>query len=139
MDAPILDDTEVSDRSPSETPDIAGDLGRNTGDIQLLHVCSHVRRDEETSLLAGLDTLFVSVYHPMFSNFDSEFVLERADPGVPGDEIVVSPKIFRESDFEQDIGHCDEVGIAWPFGHHDVASGEDCVELIPRMTWFAAS
>ena len=30
MDVPILDDTEVSDRSPSETPDLAGDLCRKT-------------------------------------------------------------------------------------------------------------
>ena len=85
MDAPILDDTEVSDRLPSETQDLAGDLGwktesplsgfgkPSTGDIQCLHVCSRVRRDEKSSLLAGLDTLVVSVYHPMFSNFDSEF------------------------------------------------------------------
>ena len=85
MDAPKPDATEVSDRSPSETPDLAGDLGRktesplsgfgkpSTGDIQFLHVCSRVRRDEESSLLEGLDTLVVSVYHPMFRNFDSEF------------------------------------------------------------------
>ena len=66
--------------------------------------------------MAGLDTLVVSVYHPMFRNFDSEFVdsLERADAGAPGDEIV------RESDFEQDIVHCDEVVIALLFGHQDV-------------------
>ena len=65
----------------------------------------------------------------------SEFgdVLGRADAGAPGDEIV------RESDFEQDIGHGDEVGIALLFGHQDVASGRDCVELIPRVTWFAAN
>ena len=31
MDAPIPDDTEVSDRSPSETPDLAGDLDMKTG------------------------------------------------------------------------------------------------------------
>ena len=30
MEAPILDDTEVGDRSPSETPDLACDLGRKT-------------------------------------------------------------------------------------------------------------
>ena len=30
MDAPIPDDTEVRDRSPSEAPDIVGDLGRTT-------------------------------------------------------------------------------------------------------------
>ena len=30
MDVAIPDDTEVSDRSPSETPDLAGDLGRKT-------------------------------------------------------------------------------------------------------------
>ena len=54
MDAPIPDDTDVSDRSLSETPDLAGDLGRktksplsgfgklNTGNIQCLHVCSRV-------------------------------------------------------------------------------------------------
>ena len=52
MDAPVPDDTEVSDRSLSETPDLAGDLGKktesplsgfgkpNTGDIQFLHACS---------------------------------------------------------------------------------------------------
>ena len=25
------------------------------------------------------------------------------------------------------------------FGHQNVASGRDCVELIPRVTWLAAS
>ena len=30
MDVPIPDDAEVSDRSPSETPDLAGDLGRKS-------------------------------------------------------------------------------------------------------------
>ena len=85
MDAPIPDDTEVRDQSSSETPDIVGDLGRTTespvpefgkpitGDIHSLHICSHVRRDEDSSLLAGLDMLFVSVNHPMFGDFNSEF------------------------------------------------------------------
>ena len=88
-------------------------------------------------LVAGLDTLVVSVYHPMRSNFDSKFgdVLERADAGAPGDQI----ETFRESDFEQDIRHCDEVGSTLLFGHLAVASGRDRVEFIPRMTWVAAS
>ena len=51
-------------------------------------------------------------------------VLEPEDAGAPGDEIV------WESDFEHDIGNGDEVGIALLFGHQDVASGRDCVELI---------
>ena len=85
--------------------------------------------------MAGLETLVESVYHPMFRNFDSEFgdVLGRGEAGAPGDEIVL------ESHFEQDIGHGDEVGIALLFGHQDVASGRDCVELIPLVTWFDAS
>ena len=69
----------------SETPDLAGDLDRktepplsgfsklSTGNIQFLHACLRVRRDEESSPLAGLETLVESVYHPMFRNFDSEF------------------------------------------------------------------
>ena len=109
MDVPIPNDTEVSDRSPS--------------DIQFLHVCSCVRQNEESSLLAGLETLVESVYHQMFHNFDSEFgdVLGRADAGAPGDEIV------RESDFEQDIGHGDEV-MRW---------GLPCYSVIRmwRLVW----
>ena len=103
--------------------------------------CLRIRRDEESSLLAELDTRFVSVYHPMFSDFDSEFrdVHERADAGVPGDGIVASPDMFWKSDFVQDIGHCDEVGVALPFGHQGVASGGNCVQLIPQVRWFAAS
>ena len=71
----------------------------------------------------------------MFRNFDSEFgdVLGRADAGTPEDKIV------WESDFEHDIGHGDEVGIALLFGHQDVAFARDCVKLIPRVTWFSAS
>ena len=85
--------------------------------------------------MAGLDTLVESVYNPMFCNFDSEFgdVLEQVDAGTPGDGIV------RESDFKQNIGHGDEVGIAFLFGHQDVASGRDCVVFISRVTWLAAS
>ena len=36
---------------------------------------------------------------------------------VPGDEIV------PEVSFFQDIGHCDEVGVALSVGHQGVASG----------------
>ena len=32
-----------------------------------------------------------------------------------------------------------ELGIALLFGHRDVASGRNCVELIPLVTWFAVS
>ena len=50
MDAPILDDTEVGDISPSETPDLgrktesplSGFSKPSTGDIRFLHVCSRV-------------------------------------------------------------------------------------------------
>ena len=87
-----------------------------------MHVCSRVRRDEESSLLAELDTMVESVYHPMFRNCDSEF----------GD-------VLGRADAVDDIGHGDEVGFALLFGHQDVTSGRDCVELKPRMTWFAAS
>ena len=66
------------------------------------------------------------------------YVLEQTDAGAPGDEIVVSPETFRESDFELDIWQCDEVGIALLVSHSDVASGRDCV-FIPRVTWIAAS
>ena len=73
------------DQSPSTILDLAGDLGGNTGtplsgfgklitgDIHSLHICSHIRRDEDNSLLAGLDMSFVSVNHPMFGDFNSEF------------------------------------------------------------------
>ena len=66
-------------------------LQYRTGDIHSLPICSHVRRDEDSSLLAGLDMPFVSVNHPMFGDFNSEFsdVYEWVDAGVPGEEIVV--------------------------------------------------
>ena len=85
VDSPIPGYTEVRDQSPSTIPDLGGDLGGKTGtplsgfgkpitgDIHSLHICSHVRRDEDSSLLAGLDMLFVSVNHPMFGDFNSEF------------------------------------------------------------------
>ena len=87
--------------------------------------------------MAGLDALVMSVYHPMFGTFDSEFgdVLEQTDACAPGDEIVVSLETFSQ----KDIVHCDEVGIALLFGHSDVVSGRDCVEFIPQVTWVAAS
>ena len=110
MDSPIPADAEVRDRSPSTIPDLAGDLGGKTGtplsgfgkpitgDIHYLPIYSHVRQDEDSSLLAGLAMPFVLVNHPMFGNFNSEFgdVYEWADAGVPGDEIVVSPETFRK-------------------------------------------
>ena len=76
-----------------------------------------------------------------YVSISSEFgdVMEQTDACAPGDEIVVSLETFWESDFEQDIGHCDEVGIALLFGHSDVVSGRDCVEFIPQVTWVAAS
>ena len=85
MDSLIPGYTEVRDQSPSTILDIAGDLGGKTGtplsgfgkpitgDIHSLHICSHVRRDEDSSLLAGLDMLFVSVNHPIFGEFNSDF------------------------------------------------------------------
>ena len=59
MDALIPDDTEVRDLSPSETPDLVGDLGRTTelpvpefgktitGDIHSLHVDALIPDDIE--------------------------------------------------------------------------------------------
>ena len=71
---------------------------------------------------------------------NSEFggVYEWVDAGVSGDGIVVSPETLRKSVFVQDIGHCDEVGVVLPVGHQGVASGGDCVELIPQERWLAA-
>ena len=50
MDVPIPNDTEVSDPSPSETPDLAGDLGRKTDSplsgfskLVIFNVCMLVR------------------------------------------------------------------------------------------------
>ena len=125
MDTPIPDDTEVRDRSPSDTPDLLGGLGGKTGtpvsgfgkpitgDIHFWHVCLHVQQDEDSSLSTGLDVVFVSVNHPVFGDFNSEFgnVYEVVDTGIPGDEIVVLPEIFRKSYFVWDTGHCDEVGL----------------------------
>ena len=54
MDVPIPDDIEVSDRSPSETPDLAGDLGRKTK--------SPLSKFSKPST-SGLETLVESVYH----------------------------------------------------------------------------
>ena len=85
MDSPIPGYTEVRDRSPSTILDLAGDLGGKTGtplfgfgkpiigDIHSVHFYSHVRRDEDSSLLAGLDMSFVSVHYSMFGDFNSEF------------------------------------------------------------------
>ena len=56
----------------TESP-LSGFSKPSTGNIQFVHVCLRVRRDEESLLLAGLDMLVESVYHPMFHNFDSEF------------------------------------------------------------------
>ena len=59
---------------------------------------------------------FVSVNHPIFGDFNSEFgdVYEWLDAG---EEIVVSPETFWKSVFVQDIGHSDEVGVALPVSH----------------------
>ena len=105
MDAPIADDTEVRDRTPSAISDLVGDLGGktrtplsgfarpNTEDIHSLHICSHIRWDGDSSLLAGLYMLFVSVNHPLFSDFNSEWV----DAGISRDKIVVLPEALRKS------------------------------------------
>ena len=50
-----------------------GSVNRTPVICNVLQVCSRVRRDEESSLMAGLDRLVVPVYHPMFGTFDSEF------------------------------------------------------------------
>ena len=85
VDSPIPGYTEVRDQSPSTILDLTNYLGGKTGtplsgfgkpitgDIHSLHICLHIRRDEDSSLLAGLDMSFVSVNHPIFGDFNSEF------------------------------------------------------------------
>ena len=62
MDRQFSNDTEVGDRWPSEIPDLPGDPENKTGillngfskptsdDVHSWHTCSHVRRDEDSSL-----------------------------------------------------------------------------------------
>ena len=66
MDAPIADDTDVRNRKPSAIPDLADDFGEKTGMplsgfdkpntevLHSLHICLRVRRDGDSSPLAGL-------------------------------------------------------------------------------------
>ena len=65
--------------------DLASDLGTTTGTplsgfgrpntevIHSLHIGLRVQRDGDSSPLAGLCMPFVSVNHPLFSDFNSEF------------------------------------------------------------------
>ena len=73
--------------------------------------------------------------------FDSEFsdVYGRAAASALRDVIDVSPKTFKKSGFDNDFIHCYEEEFTSPLCHLSVTSGRNCVELIPRGRWVAAS